>query len=825
MSDGLGAFDSTNQFVFFNGHRFSHNATASLQFVPFQRRLEPGQSAVVLLGLEHPPGPALTSFLASHGVDLLDYVPDHGWIARVHGADAPASIGQITFLQPWDENLRVQPGLRTTEASTAGVPVYVHAVRDRSAAALLPELATRGFAHLTAHAIGQLSYVAGIVTADRLDDFLDLVARHPDVQWIERGEAALLLNDEARRITQAGGFLDTTPFLDHGIHGFHQLIAICDTGIDIDSCYFRHDHLLLPPLNRLDDIHVNPSLRKVVAVTFLDPNDDPSNPSHWDNHGHGTAVAGSAAGSNLYDPFAADIQNGIAPGAQLIIQDAGFQDADLGGVLIGLGRPVTNFYPALLQAVAQGATIHNNSWSDRDVGIPQNVYTQICRELDFVTWSHRQLLVVCAAGNNSLSNTVAGPSIAKNALSVAASMSGLNQDRIATFSSRGWASDGRFKPDLAAPGHSLRTAANDGDITTDNCYQTSRSGTSFASPVVAGLAAIVRDYFAQGYYPTGVPIETHRQPNISAALVKAVLINAAMPMTAAAAPPPARDQGWGRVNLSRTLKLPGDTHSLMALDQPLVFTETPAFPYTVYLNLRSTNQPLKATLVWTDYPATPGADKHLVNDLDLRLRTPSLTLWGNHYSDGQSVPGGTQDRLNNVEQIIWTPTSTGIVEISVWAHRIVVPNQDFALVVTGDFDPIDPLEDRDQDGLPDYWELWHFGNLDASPDDDPDQDGASNRLEFLANTDPNDARSVPRLTVSSFTDGMLSFTVNVSEARQYTLEHATTATPEGPWSPISTPLLIGEPIGEGIVSFSDRILPHPSSDRAQFYRVRIQSCP
>ena len=46
--------------------------------------------------------------------------------------------------------------------------------------------------------------------------------------------------------------------------------------------------------------------------------------------------------------------------------------------------------------------------------------------------------------------------------------------------------------------------------------------------------------------------------------------------------------------------------------------------------------------------------------------------------------------------------------------------------------------DSDLDGLPDYWEMRHFGNLDQGPDDDPDNDGLKNLPEFLTGCDPTD---------------------------------------------------------------------------------------
>lgn len=60
--------------------------------------------------------------------------------------------------------------------------------------------------------------------------------------------------------------------------------------------------------------------------------------------------------------------------------------------------------------------------------------------------------------------------------------------------------------------------------------------------------------------------------------------------------------------------------------------------------------------------------------------------------------------------------------------------------------PADPLSnpgDTDGDGLPDAWELDHFGSLDQTADGDFDQDGYSNLAEYLAVTDPVSAASIP----------------------------------------------------------------------------------
>src|SRR4029077_13347714 len=49
-------------------------------------------------------------------------------------------------------------------------------------------------------------------------------------------------------------------------------------------------------------------------------------------------------------------------------------------------------------------------------------------------------------------------------------------------------------------------------------------GTSYAAGYMTGAGAIVRDYFAQGFYPSGTRVTGDRVPNISGALIKAALV-------------------------------------------------------------------------------------------------------------------------------------------------------------------------------------------------------------------------------------------------------------------------------------------------------------
>lgn len=82
-----------------------------------------------------------------------------------------------------------------------------------------------------------------------------------------------------------------------------------------------------------------------------------------------------------------------------------------------------------------------------------------------------------------------------------------------------------------------------------------------AAPLIAGAAALVREYFQKGMYPTGAPNPSNAF-DPSGPLVKAVLIGGAAGLSGyepdtglPLSPPPSFRQGFGRLQLSQSLPL------------------------------------------------------------------------------------------------------------------------------------------------------------------------------------------------------------------------------------------------------------------------------
>ena len=94
-----------------------------------------------------------------------------------------------------------------------------------------------------------------------------------------------------------------------------------------------------------------------------------------------------------------------------------------------------------------------------------------------------------------------------------------------------------MKPDVTAPGSPITSAlisgpAAYGAYVNGITGAVGPSATSWATPQASGAAALVRDYFTQGFHPTGAAVSGNAMAP-TAALVKAVLVNGARESTGA----------------------------------------------------------------------------------------------------------------------------------------------------------------------------------------------------------------------------------------------------------------------------------------------------
>ncbi len=214
-------------------------------------------------------------------------------------------------------------------------------------------------------------------------------------------------------------------------------------------------------------------------------------------------MAGTVAGDNFANLLTHNAGDGMAPGAKLVIQDGGYgvnNCADLPGI----GCPVVDLNPIFQQTYDQGARIHTNSWGDNENAAVQSNYTAASQDVDEFMWNHKDFLIFFAAGNSgNAAGSVGSPSTNKSGVSVGATLRSTSANSMASFSSCGPTDDGRIKPEITVPGNAIVSANSDNNTTTNNCGTQSMSGTSMATPGAAGLTALIRQYYTEGWYPLG----------------------------------------------------------------------------------------------------------------------------------------------------------------------------------------------------------------------------------------------------------------------------------------------------------------------------------
>jgi serine protease AprX len=503
---------------------------------------------------------------------------------------------------------------------------------------------------------------------------------------------------------------DLLPFLD--LRGTGELIAIADGGLDTGNKDTLHQDLR-PQVFEIKSYPISDARQKDVDNIGEDC-------GAVDRKGHGTHVVGSAIGTGV---CATEInQNsvrGIAPEAQLIFQaleqklrynDRGkrrFGKQEASGYY-GIPTELKDLFSCAYQN-GTGAKIHSNSWGNENSEYASK-YTNRCISIDGFMWEHKDFLVVVAAGNSGIHfqgdteialGSICPPGTAKNCLTVGASenyripefretygskhgfaykpfcndITTDSIDDIAAFSSRGPCEDGRYKPDVVAPGTfilSTRSSqiANDASCSAphNNDYMY-MCGSSMATPLVAGGVALVRQYLR----------ENTKHVNPSGALLKATVIHSAQYVdyryrNSTSARWVDNEQGWGRVTLANSLS-PASPKSIEFIDQLDGLLLGEAYEYKV--EITNLDVPIRIIMAYTDLPGLG-----LINNLNIRLIDPI----GNYYLGNDFNSKKEHDLTNNVEGIIVDAPIVGIWSITVTAYSLPEPekgNQDFAIVASG----------------------------------------------------------------------------------------------------------------------------------------------
>jgi serine protease AprX len=412
----------------------------------------------------------------------------------------------------------------------------------------------------------------------------------------------------------------------YGYDGAGIGVAVIDSGVTN-----WHNDLTYTGSNSL--VHVQGNQRVAAFVDFVNGGTQP-----FDDFGHGTHVSGIVAG-NGHDSGGSHA--GIAPAAHIVSLK----------VLDGLGQGVISDVIAAIEYSIANRTAYNIRVINLSVGSAVTSSYNV----DPLTLAAKRavevgMVVVAAAGNAGRNaagqpqyGAITSPGNAPWVLTVGASSHAGTLNRLddthAGYSSRGpTAKDHAAKPDLLAPGTGVvslssanstfyatkTTSLLSGLFPSATQPYLSLSGTSMATPVVAGTVALM----------------LQANPNLTPNLVKAIL-----QYTAQAAPGvDYMTQGGGFLNAKG------------AVDLARHFaTAAPGTPHPA-------NAKWSGAFNWGNFRVTGGFIEPLANAWS------TTVAWGaSHEADGDNVVWGTADDGDNVvwgtgdegDNVVWGTTCGG----------------------------------------------------------------------------------------------------------------------------------------------------------------------
>jgi len=622
--------------------------------------------------------------LAVRGIKILDRINANTWVATtdVSGVETLARDKTVRWADLYPVAAKVSKDIREDQPSPwqqredgrVAYSVLFHKDVTAAEARRLEKMVSGlSFEHFDAKAFS----VVRVVTVVIRPGDLKRLAEADIIRWIEAEDEPHVPTNQAN--TQPLSNVNDVQIAPYNLSGSGVTVGVWEANEPGTNAIIRNTHQELTGRTTLAADQVLPA---------------PPVYSY-----HATHVAGTIASSGANTAAA----EGMAPAASLVSWSSMNDSAEMTSAANsagGVGDPV----PIVISNHSYG---FDRGWDFDGAGFDGTGFTRFGQyrnnsaAYDTVV-SSTDLTAVFAAGNErndqwdgvtvipGITNVPGGPAIsrdctqggfavdadcisstgtAKNIITVGA-MNGAGA--IAGFSSFGPTDDGRIKPDIMAHGVNVTSLRNSSNTATGQ-----KSGTSMASPAVAGMAALL------------IEQATALELTLKPAAIKALLVQSAQDVNGVGQTTLGPDfaTGWGIADVQAAadlLRLPAGA----GLAQETITNTGAANAYTHSFYVPAGQPELHVTLVWSDpagNPATPSGVQ-LVNDLDLRLIAPDDTVstpWAlNPAAPGNAaVRNGGDDTVNNVEQVSVLNPAEGVwtARVTAKAGSLVAGPQDFAL--------------------------------------------------------------------------------------------------------------------------------------------------
>jgi len=390
---------------------------------------------------------------------------------------------------------------------------------------------------------------------------------------------------------------------------------------------------------------------------------------------HATHVAGTIAGSGA---ASGGNNRGMAPGASIL--SAAVSTAGTGWLYTNPSDIEADYTSAFSQGAdiannSIGTNVNNNgfpcSWHG-DYGVTDSVIDAIVRGSQGVSGGV-PYRIVWAAGNERGGRcdtggfrTIGPPAGAKNHLSIGAVNA--NDDSMTGFSGWGPTDDGRLKPDFCAPG-----CQSSGDFGVTSCSSASNNaysvncGTSMAAPTATGISSLLLEDWAR--LRPGSPWPRN-------STLKVLLAQSATDLGNVG---PDYKFGYGSIRADAAVDLlRAGTPAEGQLGQDFVDF------YTV--TVAPGSPALVLTAAWDDAPGTANVIPSLINDLDVRVYSPTGARafpWTLAPASPNTLATRTvEDHLNNIEQVRVDAPAAGVWTVEIHGTNIPQGPQPYSIVAS-----------------------------------------------------------------------------------------------------------------------------------------------